>query len=170
MRTAPLFCFGLGVIVAATAVGQEGPRVIQHVEVYNEPGRFAGWPANNGIWSWQDEIVVGFTLGYHKERSGHTIDPDRPSGPRQARSLDGGLTWTIETPSYVGEDGRERETAEVSGATDFTDPDFAARLRMDRLYYSLDRCRTWEGPFRLPRSGGPACLRARTTSSKGNTD
>ena len=115
---------GIGVaLVTATAVtGQDGPHVHQHVEVYNEPGRFAGWPANNGIWSWDNEIVVGFTLGYHKEKSGHTIDPDRPSGPQQARSLDGGLTWTIETPSYVGEDGKERETTAFSGADRFHRP------------------------------------------------
>ena len=161
MRMAPLCGFGLAVVAAATVAGEEGPHVIRQVEVYNEPGRFAGWPANNGIWSWADEIVVGFTLGYHKERSGHTIDPDRPSGPQQARSLDGGVTWTIETPSYIGENGRERQTMEFQGRVDFTDPEFAARFRIDRFYYSLDRCRTWQGPFSLPTFGRPGLL-ART--------
>ena len=161
MRMTPLFGFGLAVVMAASAAGQDGPRVIRHVEVYNQPGRFGGWPANNGIWSWGDEIVVGFTLGYHKQKSGHTIDPDRPSGPRQARSLDGGLTWTIETPSYVGENDRERETTVFSGSVDFTAPDFAARFRDDRFYYSLDRCHAWEGPFALPTFGRPGLL-ART--------
>ena len=28
----------------------------QHRFVYKEPGRFAGWPANGGIWHWGDEI------------------------------------------------------------------------------------------------------------------
>ena len=99
MRMASFLSLGLALVSAATAIGQDGPRVVKHVEVYNEPGRFAGWPANNGIWSWDNEIVVGFTLGYHKDKSGHTIDPDQTSGPRQARSLDGGVTWTIEAPS-----------------------------------------------------------------------
>lgn len=161
MRMATIFGFCLAVVVAVSAAGQDVPRVLQQVEVYNEPGRFAGWPANNGIWSWDDEIVVGFTLGYHKDSSGHTIDRDRPSGPRQARSLDGGVTWTIEAPSYVSEDGQERETKEFSAAVDFSDPDFAARFRNGRWFYSLDRCRTWEGPFRLPTFGRPGLL-ART--------
>ena len=137
------------------------PTVVKNVIVYKQADRFAGWPANNGIWSWNNEIVVGFTLGYHKEKSGHTIDRDRPSGPQQARSLDGGVTWTIEIPSYFGEDGKERETKALSGSIDFTVPGFAARFRNDRFYYSLDRCRTWEGPFRLPTFGRPGLL-ART--------
>ena len=37
---------------------------MEHIEIYREKGRYAGWPANYGIWSWGDEIVVGFTLGY----------------------------------------------------------------------------------------------------------
>ena len=47
------------------AARQAGP--IKNVVVYDDPERYAGWPANNGIWSWGDEIVVGFTLGYYKE-------------------------------------------------------------------------------------------------------
>ena len=152
---------GLAFAMVAAASDQEKPRVITHVQVYNEPGRFAGWPANNGIWGWGDEIVVGFTLGYHKDKSGHTIDPDRPSVPQQARSLDGGLTWNIERPSYVGQDGTERQTGVISEAVDFTKPDFAARFRNDRFYFSLDRCRSWQGPFLLPTFGRPGLL-ART--------
>ena len=161
MRMTPLFGFGLAVALAATAAGQDGPRVVKNVEVYNQPGRFAGWPANNGIWNWGDEIVVGFTQGYHKKKSGHTIDPNRPSVPRLARSLDGGLTWNIETPSYVGESGKEREATAFSGSIDFTAPGFAARFRDSRFYYSLDRCHVWEGPFTLPTYGRPGLL-ART--------
>ncbi len=48
-----------------------------------------------------------------------------------------------------------------SGGIDYTDPDFAARLRGNRFYYSLDRCRAWKGPFRLPSFGRPGLL-ART--------
>src|SRR5579875_2294298 len=28
------------------------PAPARHVMIYHEPGRFAGWPANHGIWSW----------------------------------------------------------------------------------------------------------------------
>ncbi len=37
----------------------------EHVEVYRQPGRFADWPANYGIWSWGNEIAVSFTLGHN---------------------------------------------------------------------------------------------------------
>ena len=50
--------------------------------VHKQAGRFGGWPANNGIWSWGNEIVVGFKLGYFKPNErGHAIDPARPSSP-----------------------------------------------------------------------------------------
>ena len=38
----------------------------RQVIIFREPGRFAGWPANYGMWHWDDELVVGFTLGTHK--------------------------------------------------------------------------------------------------------
>ena len=67
---------------------------MQHTTIYREPGRFAGWPANYGIWSWGDEIVVGFTVGYADEQGGfHARDRSRPFVAMQARSLDGGETW-----------------------------------------------------------------------------
>ncbi|MHC4095914.1 MAG: hypothetical protein ACYSU3_07635, partial [Planctomycetota bacterium] len=46
----------------------KGPAVLiedaRHLKVFYEKGRFAGWPANNGIWQWGKEILVGFSLGY----------------------------------------------------------------------------------------------------------
>lgn len=69
---------------------------VEHVEVYREAGRFAGWPANYGIWAWGDEIVLGFTLGHMRVAEGlfHLRDTSRPFVTMQARSLDGGSTWT----------------------------------------------------------------------------
>ena len=73
---------------------------MEHVTVYRQPGRFAGWPANYGIWSWpgsavgRDEIVVGFTLGYHLSGGGfHARDRGKPFATMLARSTDGGDTW-----------------------------------------------------------------------------
>ena len=84
---------------------------MQHVTIYREAGRFAGWPANNGIWSWGDEIVVAFTLGYHDAAGGfHSRDRSRPFISMQARSLDGGQTWEAQkTPCRVP--GNRRLTA-----------------------------------------------------------
>ena len=36
---------------------------MKHIVVAREEGRFLGWPANDGVWSWADEIVVGYTNG-----------------------------------------------------------------------------------------------------------
>lgn len=148
-----------GTLVPAAAA--EPAHVLKHVVVCKESGRFAGWPANNGIWNWGDEIVVGFTLGYYKDQGGgHPIDRDRPVVPRQARSLDGGETWTIETPNYLDAEGHERAPMDPPGNIDFTQAGFAMMFRMEdsnegysRYYYSMDRCHTWQGPFKLPDFG-----------------
>src|SRR5690242_1394640 len=77
----------------------EPPQVLRHVVVYGAPGRFAGWPANHGMWSWGDELLVGFSRGYTKDRGPyHHIDHDQPEEFLLARSRDGGLTWSVEEP------------------------------------------------------------------------
>jgi len=146
-------------LLQATDVLATSPAVVEHGVIYRQPERFAGWPANNGIWCWDDEIVVGFTLGFHDDnkQGGHPIDRERVITARQARSLDGGQTWKIEQPNYIDDKGREPQPIEPTGGIDFTQDDFALMFRMEgsshgysRFYYSYDRCRTWEGPFRLP--------------------
>jgi len=70
---------------------------VEHVRVYHEKGRFGGWPANHGIWAWGDEILVGFSAGYHKDLGPerHNIDHDKPEEHLLARSRDGfGLALT----------------------------------------------------------------------------
>ena len=146
---------------------------IQHVMVYAERGRFGGWPANHGIWSWGNEILVGFSAGYHKDLGleRHNIDREKPEEHLLARSLDGGMTWTIENPSTKGAlvpvgkslhgiappGLQEKIWLDCPGGIDFTHPDFAMTIRMtdanggsSRFYYSIDRGHNWEGPFRLP--------------------
>ena len=135
--------------------------ITAHVNIYREPGRFAGWPANNGIWVWEDEIVVGFILGYHKEQPGHTIDGSRPAARMQARSHDGGETWKIEETVLVHPEEKPRDAASLPDPIDFTAANFAARLMHEQFWYSLDRCHTWEGPLTLPAFGRPGLL-ART--------
>lgn len=149
------------------------------VIVYKEAGRYAGWPANYGIWSWGDEIVVGYTLGYHSTEGGfHARDKTRPFVAMQARSVDGGESWqSVETPvrtpgnkglsagehsdSQAGENGGGNEPAPVEQAIDFTHPDFALMCARQDLtggsrswfYTSADRCHSWEGPFAIPMMG-----------------
>jgi hypothetical protein len=142
------------------------------VIVFKEAGRYGGWPANHGIWSWGNEIVVGFEAGYfqYNDRR-HSIDWSRPAEHVLARSLDGGETWKIEKPqSLKPPDGAKvagvltepggKQPVDCPGGIDFTNSDFAMTVRMEdihvgpsRFYYSYNRGRTWNGPFRVPNFG-----------------
>ena len=170
----------LGALGSAFAGPNEAtsePLDVRHVKVYHEPGMFGGWPANHGIWSWGDEILVGFSKGYYKDLGDrHHIDREKSELHMLARSLDGGETWSIEDPGARGEllteggflhgvprpDVTIPEMREPEGGIDFTHPDFALTVRtnstgagVSRFFYSYDRGRTWEGPFRLPSFGAP---------------
>lgn len=130
----------------------------KHVAVFKEPGRFGGWPANNGVWCWGNEILVGFSNGTFKATDrGHAIDGTKPSYLRYARSKDGGETWKVEVPSFLDKDGKEPEPGDSPGGFDFTHPDSAVTFRMvssrtgySRFYYSKDRGHNWSGPYRIP--------------------
>jgi hypothetical protein len=70
---------------------------VQRITVFDRPGRFAGWPANYGMWAWGDEVLVIFVVGWvGHDGSIHARDTSRPFVPVQARSHDGGLTWAYE--------------------------------------------------------------------------
>ncbi len=96
--------------------------MFQHVVVYRTPERYAGWPANYGIWSWGNEIVVGFTVGYPDPAGGfHSRDRRRPFMPMQARSLDGGVSWAVapmpcRTPGNRGLSADEHVVPELRAA------------------------------------------------------
>jgi len=134
-------------LVAGT-VGCSKGVPIKHVIVYYEPGRFCGWPANNGIWSWGNEIVVGFHLDYYKEsKEGHSVDRDKPRERVLARSLDGGESWTLERPQALNS---KKEPTPCPGGIDFTHPNFAMTCRGSKFHISYDRGKTWQGPYKLP--------------------
>ena len=120
--------------------------------VYKAPGRFGGWPANNGIWCWDNEIVVGFAQAYYKySRYGHSWDGDRPELKVLARSLDGGETWTVEDPDNFVGDGLE--PVPLTEPVNFAHPDFAMCCSVETFFISYDRCRSWQGPFDFPDFG-----------------
>lgn len=121
----------------------------ENVVVYYQPGRFCGWPANNGVWIWGDEILVGFTLAYYQEKElHHSVDETKPSQSVLARSLDGGQTWKLEEPeNFLGQRG---EAKTLTKAIRFNDPNFALRSREQNFFFSYDRGKTWKGPFRYP--------------------
>jgi len=128
-----------------------GHSPLENVIVYKEPGRFCGWPANYGMWHWDNEIVVGFKLGYYqaKERS-HSIDRDMPVEDVMARSVNGGRTWKLEKPK--GLNSKQNPTL-CSGGISFTKPGFAMRCRGETFRVSYDKGKTWSTPYVLPKYG-----------------
>jgi hypothetical protein len=125
----------------------------KNVYVYSEPGRFGGWPANNGVWIWDDEILVGLEQGYHDANSGggHAIRRDMPQLNILSRSVDGGETWKIEAPDNFVKD--KVDTKECPGNVNFGHPDFAMRVGGGRFLVSYDRGKKWEGPYRVNITG-----------------
>ena len=160
------------VVICGAALGAvaQQAQVIKNVIVYDDPARYAGWPANGGIWSWDNEIVVVFYLGYLRTDGGgsYPIDREKPQVLRQVRSVDGGETWTLEKPSFLTEDDQVKEPIPFTGAIDFAQPNFAMKFQMQdsnegvsTFFWSNDRCKTWQGPFALPLFGRTGIL-ART--------
>lgn len=122
------------------------------VIVFHEPGRAAAWPANQGFFAWGDELLQPYAKGYHLDRGlNHSIDPTRPAERRQARSLDGGETWVEE--AFVEERPAPDERGFPPADLDFDHPDFALKTNHDRFWFTLDRGRTWRGPYHWPDFG-----------------
>jgi len=137
----------------------------KNIIAFSQTGKCAGWPANNGIWRWDDgrEILLGFTLGDFVEQPGHNIKglSDAASGYVNAlvRSHDGGRTWKIEEPkNFVGSEGTVKVT-DSPGEFNFEAPDFAMRVigigyhgsqdSVGSFLISNDRGRTWQGAYRF---------------------
>ena len=145
--------------------------VPQHQIVFREPGRFGGWPANHGVWTWDDEVAVGFTAAWHQTQDAarHQMDRARPREPHVARSRDGGRTWQLERPAgLVAVEDADVKPVPLTETIDFTHPGFALTLRFHEkdpaaayFFYSYDRARSWRGPHEFPKLGTPAIL-ART--------
>ena len=176
-------------MIAAGSNSTSGDREPRHVTVYRQAGRFAGWPANYGIWSWDDEIVTGFWVGrMDLTQPFHKRSRSEPMSAFQARSLDGGETWQVRPAPCPTPDGRTfsadehvapahqiRTILDVDrdlrpfGGINFAQSDLAilcARTGLEPgaiswFYLSTDRCHRWDGPFTLPSFGLPGTM-ART--------
>ncbi len=173
------FLLGLGGLALA-ATGLPGrsagndPEIRLRV-VAAAPGRFMGWPANQGLWHWDGgrEILVGFVDGPWEKREGHNVGS--PQRQVLARSLDGGDTWTREDPKpYAGRSGG-RPPVPPPAPIRFDHPDLALRVmpgksgdgedRVGYFHLSSDRGHHWRGPFLFPGlAGDPRLAGLRITS------
>ncbi|GLQ55428.1 sialidase family protein [Devosia nitrariae] len=152
--------------------------MIEHVEVYRVPGEYAAWPANYGLWAWDDEVVAIFSQGFRgRQENLHARDMTRPFVGKQARSHDAGRTWISEPftgsipggASLSGDEHvigalqcqpnieTERDLFPLDTPIDFLDPEtivMCARTGLGEgsvswFYVSRDRARTWQGPYRF---------------------
>lgn len=161
-------CLALAAPAADTAAPAPAAPQVEHVVVYHNPKEFAGWPANEGIWSWGDEILVAFEVARYVETDdNHNVDRNSPKRIVFARSLDGGKTWTPEehaeigSPEYLEDPSKFQQQSDKTrapvpcpGGINFAHPDFAMKMRGATFYTSTDRGRSWEGPYLLPDAEG----------------
>lgn len=171
-----LICFCVFLIIGHNDLyAQVLANNVKHVKVYFEPGMYGGWPANNGIWIWGNEILVGFSKGVYKDLgSKHNIDREKPELHMLARSLDGGDSWVIEDPGKTGglvphgffiakprTDIPQQQIIQQKEPINFKHPGFALTVRSNsdtgqsRYWYSYDKGHQWKGPFALPDFGTP---------------
>jgi hypothetical protein len=142
----------------------------EHGIIFYNKSNFAGWPANEGIWRWDNgkEMLVGFEVSEFLERDDtHNVDRHSPKRVVFARTLDGGQTWKLEEhpeirpPKYIGDPAlfdieqpkATEEDARASGGINFSHPDFAMKLRNDAFYFSYNRGNQWHGAYKLPDFG-----------------
>jgi len=166
MRKIIVFIVLVLAVATTSCVSAQGGNGVEHVKVYHEEGKFAGWPANLGIWSWEDEILVGFVQAdYYDDGGFHTYDQST-ARDMFARSTDGGLNWTIENAYEHGQTaarynnrlGDEAQPPrELKEPIDFRHSDLALTfLRQtndtgpSHFYYAYDRGKSWRGAFKLP--------------------
>jgi len=160
MKRIQTFAAVVTAFVSAVAPGQQPADPAHHI-VAAEPDKFNGWPANNGVWQWGNEILVGFTQGDFSTMDSHNIKGGQES--HFARSTDGGETWTTYDPENFLDgpdiDWKPKGKKVLRKALDFTHEGFALRVFATGyhgnddpeggFYYSLDRGATWEGPWFL---------------------
>jgi hypothetical protein len=140
--------------------------------VHVDDTHFCGWPANEGIWHWGDEILVGFEMGnYEGKKDAHSINWNQPPQTRLARSMDGGKTWTVDPkqhfapPEYIGDPKKwgvitPERYKKLTAPIDFTSSDTILKFRGQEFYYSSNRGHAWHGPFKLPDfDQAPLCAR-----------
>lgn len=144
-------------LCAFRALAQQRVPDAQHSVIYSQPGRFAGWPANNGAYLFDNgEILVGFTEAPYKKQKGHNAE--KPYQSWLARSTDGGKKWSVANPEgFVGDFSEMPQLKTLDSPIDFRHPGFALRVvgasyhgaddGRGHFFYTYDKGKNWKGPF-----------------------
>jgi hypothetical protein len=134
-------------------------KIISHEIVYYQDGRFAGWPANNGAFIFDNgDILTGFIEGAYVLEDGHNISDTYKN--MLAKSNDGGTTWIVYDPvNYVGDFKNDYESKTLNAPINFKHPRFVMRVvgtgyhgatdSKGHFFYSYDAGESWSGPFRI---------------------
>jgi len=126
-----------------------------------DPGRAFGWPANGGIWSWGNEILVMYLDCPYKNNPGfsnHDSDQEHISSKWvTSRSFDGGETWTEHRTAFadIRANPEGSKPVALKEPIDFSDPYTIMNFHWDGLgvgartyfYYSTNKGRNWNGPY-----------------------
>ena len=162
MKTKKLLSYLLLILIlmsckTRTDSSNQSSEMPEHVIVYHQEGRFAGWPANNGVWKFgENEILIGFTEAEYKLGNGHNAT--EPYRSWLAKSEDGGQTWTTWDPeNYVGDFGDLPDLKTLAEPINFNHQGFAMRIvgiayhgcedPRAHFFYSYDKGKRWNGPF-----------------------
>lgn len=135
-----------------------------HKTILRSDEIFYGWPANNGAWQWDDEMLFGVMAG---RRQGQTTSMHKVAGPLapfMVRSTDGGMNWSSQgvylEHAHPGEDWEPllftgqgelhpwpADMADrIIRVCGFYDHGGEGQPERGAFYSSADRGLTWDGP------------------------
>lgn len=157
----PISILSAAIAIGTAAASETG--ALRHGIAAGEEGKFCGWPANNGVWSWDGgrEILVGYTFGDFVIQKGHNMKGggEKAEGlmSHLARSTDGGLSWKVENPAnFVRQD---QSSVPSPGGIAFESEGFAMRVvgtayhgsydANGSFFVSYNRGQDWKGPYQF---------------------
>lgn len=137
---------------------------MRHSIVSLQENIYSAWPANGGIWIWDNEILVSYNRAGFDPSSGFHRISEQGRQCVFSRSFDGGAIWK-EVP--FDNDIYNKECKQVPrGGFDFSKEGFvmrvgepAVKIETENFIVSSDRGNTWDGPYKFPSFGHPLTSR-----------
>lgn len=134
---------------------------VKHITVAFDEPSFFGWPANHGIWKFDDELLVGFEKGIHHYNGPdvHALDRTIPTIRMFARFRPE-TGWVHEFPEIPAID-YENKTRLPDVPADLLSPESGLYLMpsgwdgnvFTQLMVTNDKGKSWQGPFYIPDFG-----------------